>query len=93
LKQGSVVQKKKDHMIQTQPKPDMERRLLTVRELAGVLANPSGHGLSADQGTEVARVPGGLRLAFQPPRDRTVDDPRTETKLICALRDRTATIA
>ena len=51
----------------------------------GVLANPSGHG-------QVARVPGGLRLAFQPPRDRTVDDSRTETKLICVPLDRTATI-
>ncbi len=33
------------------------------------------------------------RLAFQPRSDRAMDDPRTETKLICVPRDRTAIIA
>src|SRR5713101_4456409 len=58
----------------------------------GVLAGPSDHGLSAAQGTEAARIPGRRRLAFQPRSDRAMDDPRTETKLICVPRDRTATI-
>ena len=34
---------------------------------------------------------GRLRVALQPRRDRTVDDPRTETKLICVPCDRTVT--
>src|SRR6266849_403368 len=59
--------------------------------VSGVLAGPSEHGLSAAQGTEAALIPGRLSLAFQPRRDRAMDDPRTETKLICVPRDRTAT--
>jgi hypothetical protein len=51
------------------------------------------HGLSTAQGTEAARISGRRRLAFQPRSDRAVDDPRTETKLICVAHTRTVIIA
>jgi hypothetical protein len=37
--------------------------------VGGILAHPSGHGLSLAPGAEIARVPDRLRLAFQPRRD------------------------
>src|SRR5712691_3272873 len=59
--------------------------------IGGYLRVPQTTVLSPDQGTEAARIADRLRLAFQSRRDRTVDDPRTETKLICVPCDRTAT--
>src|SRR5713101_4620324 len=61
--------------------------------IGGVLAGPSDHGLSPAKGAQAARIQGRRRLAFQPRSDRAMDDRRTETKLICLPRDRTATIA
>src|SRR5260370_30000615 len=63
----------------------------TTGGLEAPLAGPSDHGLSAAQGTEAALISDRLSLAFQPRRDRTVEGPRTETKLICVPCDRTAT--
>src|SRR6266851_1862766 len=77
-------------MIPAQPKSSMGPRVLTVRELASTCGSIRP-GLSAAQGTEAALISDRLSLAFQPRRDRTVEGPRTETKLICVPCDRTAT--
>ncbi len=71
-------------MIQTRPQSVMGPRLLTVRELAGYLRihQATVYRLLREQKLPAFRV--GSVLAFQPPRDRTVDAPGTETKLICA---------
>ncbi len=63
-------------MIQAQPKSSMGPRVLTVGDWR-VLAGASDDSLSPGQGTEVARISGRLRLAFQARRDRTVDAPLT----------------
>ena len=79
-------------MIQTQSKPDMGPRVLTVRELVWHLRIRQGtaYRLFRERKLPAFRVGSDWRFKR---RDGTVDGRRTETKLICVPLDLTAIIA